>query len=166
MKRRSLLSVEHRVSLLKERIYATIILLAVLVTINPAHTKPFNLLVVIGGTVFSVWAASIVASQMSRRIIMGSAEGRSEARDRINEHSPLLAAGAFPLFLAGLAYVDTITVEIAVNLSLAFCLILMAAWSLLSARTIGAGRGVMIISACLQLLIGMGIVMLKVIVEH
>lgn len=60
---------EYIADLLKERIYATLALLGVLISIDPAHTNDLHAMYVICGTIISLWAASIVATQMSRRLV-------------------------------------------------------------------------------------------------
>lgn len=163
----SLFQLEHKATLLKERIYATIILLAVLITLDPSHSTPLHAMLVIGGTTLSIWAASIVATRMSRRIILKSTEiDPADIERRVSEHAPLLAAGMFPLFMAALAFAGLLKLSIAVNLSIAYCLLLMIGWSLLSARALRANKLQTLMLASLELVIGLAIVLLKIIVSH
>lgn len=158
---------EHRASLLKERIYGTIILLAVLVSIDPGHTSPFTALLIVAGTVISIWAASIVAAQMSRRIIMQRlAKGPEALEERFIEHAPLLAAGAFPVFLLGLSALSILPLAWAVNAGIIYGVFLMLLWSLLSAKAMGAKKYLTLFVASIELLIGLGIVALKLAVGH
>ena len=158
---------EHRAGLLKERIYGTIILLAVLVSIDTCHTSSLHTLFIVGGTVLSVWAASLVASQMSRRIVMQRLAVRPDAlEERFIEHAPLLAAGVFPVVLVGLSEAGAFSLSFAVNVAIGYGVVLMVFWSLLSARAIGAGRLLTLFVAGLELIIGLAVVGLKLIVEH
>jgi uncharacterized membrane protein YeiH len=61
---------EYIADLLKERIYATLALLAVLISIDTAHSSSLHAAYIISGTIISLWAASMVATQMSRRMIL------------------------------------------------------------------------------------------------
>lgn len=158
---------EHRAGLLKERIYGTIILLAVLVSIDTSHTTPIHTLLIVGGTVLSVWAASLVASQMSRRIIMQRlAIHRDALEERFAEHAPLLAAGLLPVILIAASVLDIFSLAFTVNSAIVYSVILMLFWSLLSAHSVRAGRLLTLLVAGLQLLIGLGVVGLKLAVGN
>ena len=158
---------EHRAGLLKERIYGTIILLAVLVSIDTAHTSAQHTLFIVGGTVLSVWAASLVASQMSRRIIMQQLALSPDAlEERFAEHAPLLAAGVFPVLIIGFSALGVFSLSFAVNVAIGYGVVLMVLWSLLSARAVGAGKLLTLFVAALELFIGLAVVALKLIAEH
>lgn len=158
---------EHRASLLKERIYGTIILLAVLVSIDVSHTSSLHALLIVAGTVLSVWAASLVAAQMSRRIIMQQLAIRPDAlEERFVEHAPLLAAGVLPVLFIGASVLSILPLSAAVTVGIIYSVSLMVFWSLLSAKAVGAGKLLTLFVAAFELLIGLGVVMLKLIVGH
>ncbi len=162
-----LFQLEHKASLLKERIYATIILLAVLISVDPGHTSSLHVLLIIIGTTVSLWAASIVATRMSRRIVLKTAEIDEVAiQRRLREHAPLLAAGVFPTLMSLLAFIGIIPLVVAVDISIAYGLLLMVGWSLISARALSANKMQTLVLASVELAIGLAIVFLKLFASH
>jgi hypothetical protein len=161
-----LFTLEHRAGLLKERIYATIILLAVLISIDPAHNTPFEVLIIISGTTISLWAASLVASQMARRIILKKIGTKTEIHHRLREHSPLLAAGSVPFIMSLLAVAGLMELTVAIAISIGYSILLMILWSLLSAKAMDAQKWLTLFVAGMQFAIGLGIVLLKFALEH
>ena len=163
----TLAHLEHRAGLLKERIYGTIILLAVLISIDPTHASAEHTLLIVAGTIASVWAASIVAAQMSRRIIMQQLALRpDQLEERFAEHAPLLAAGIIPVFLISLSVLEAWPLTYGVNGAIIYSIALMLFWSLLSARAVHASKWMTFFVAGLELLIGLGVVALKLISSH
>lgn len=163
----NLATLEFRVALLKERIYATFVLLAVLLTIDTAHTTALKVIAIIGGSALSLWAASLVASRMSYRIVMRKTEtDRMRVNLRLAQHLPLLYAALFPIFVNTLALFNIISLPLAVDISIASMILLLVSWSLLSARALNAGKLATVILAGVELLIGLLIISLKLIANH
>ncbi len=156
----SQLSVEMRIELLKERIYATLTLLAVLLTVDPERTTAFNAALIVGGTSLSLWAASMASALMSRRIVTQQPSGH-HAREDLVKHSPLLLAAALPFAMIFLAEFDLISVRTAINLAIAASFALLLGWSLYSARAFKVSRAHTLMIAVLELAIGIGVVALK-----
>jgi hypothetical protein len=158
---------ESRAELLKERIYATLALLAILLTIDTAHTSPQKAAVIIAGAALSLWAASLIASRMSYRIIMQHRQPDVAELDRqFVRHSPLLAAAFFPLLVDGFSIIGFISLHTAINLAIGASLLLLLGWSLLSARSMRAGRLSTLILAGAYVAIGLAVVALKTVVGH
>lgn len=158
---------EYIAELLKERIYATLALLAVLISIDAEHISPLHAAYIICGTIVSLWAASIAATQMSRRLIFQNELNHpDEAERQIRRHAPMLASLVFPLVLISLAMIDLISLEIAINISILSSLLLLVGWSIGSARSLHANKVPVIILIAIELAIGLGIVGLKLAVGH
>jgi len=158
---------EFIADLLKERIYATLALLAVLVSIDSEHSTALNAAFIISGTIISLWAASIVATQMSRRLVFqGELQRPVEVKRQVRRHAPMLAALIFPLFMIGLSALHFITLDTAITLSIISALLLLAGWSIGSARTLKANTLTTCILVGLELAIGIAVVALKVVVSH
>lgn len=158
---------EYIADLLKERIYATLALLAVLISIDTGHTSPLHAAYIVSGTIISLWAASIVATQMSRRLVFqGELDHFQETHHHIRRHAPMLAALVFPLMMIGLVLVQFITLEIAINISVVSALLLLAGWSVGSARSLNAKKVPTFILVVMELAIGLSIVGLKIVVGH
>jgi len=158
---------EYVAELLKERIYATLALLAVLISIDTEHYSALHAVYIICGTIISLWAASIVATQMSRRLIFpGELDTVQETHHQLRRHAPMLASLIFPLLMIGLAAIRLISLEVAVNVSIISALILLAGWSIGSALSLKAKKLPIFILVAIELAIGLGIVALKVVIGH
>lgn len=117
---------EYIADLLKERIYATLALLAVLISIDSEHTSALHAVYIICGTIISLLAASLVATQMSRRLVFrGELNAREEATHQLRRHAPMLAALVFPLLMIGLAMARLIGLDDAINVSILSALALL-----------------------------------------
>jgi hypothetical protein len=158
---------EYIADLLKERIYATLALLAVLISIDTSHSSPIHAAYIVSGTIVSLWAASIVAAQMSRRVIFqGEINHTQEADHQMRRHAPMLASLIFPILMIGLAVIKVISLELAVNISIVSALLLLVGWSIGSARSLSVKKLPALVLVVTELAIGLGIVGLKLIVSH
>jgi hypothetical protein len=158
---------EYIAELLKERIYATIALLAVLFSIDTTHTSPLHAAYIISGTIISLWAASIAATQMSRRLIFQSElDHPLETERQLRRHAPMLVSLIFPLVMLTLAAVNLLTLKIAITISIASALLLLVGWSIGSARALHANKIPSAILIVIELAIGLAIIGLKIAVGH
>lgn len=158
---------EFLADLLKERIYATFALIAVLVSIDAEHTTPLRAVLFVAGTIISLWAASVIASQMSQRLIFQDTKNHErELRVSLLRHSPMLYTLPFPIILIGLAQINVIGLEDALHLSLATSFLLFSTWTVRSARTIQANKLAIGLLILLQALFIVGTISLKVFVSH
>jgi hypothetical protein len=153
--------------LLKERIYATFALVAVLVSIDPTHTTPLRAILFVAGTIFSLWAASLIASQMSQRLVFQDAKNHDKGLHlSLLRHSAMLYTLPFPLLLIGLSYYGLIDLETALHFSLAASFLLFIIWTVQSTKTIKASKLAILLLIVLQALFIVGTISLKVIVSH
>jgi len=161
------IDLDFRAEILKERIYATLALLAVLLTIDTSHTSPLKAEAIIAGTAASLWAASLISTQMSRRIIKQQRlESEDTARRQLIVHAPLLFSALLPLLTVASALVGLISLSVAVDLAIGFSLLTLLAWSLLSARSMKASRLTTLFVASLDLAVGLAVVGLKAVIGH
>jgi hypothetical protein len=157
---------ELQAEALKERIYATLAILAVLLTLDATHTSAMHAAAIIGGTALSLWAASFISSRMAKRMVFGrSPQAEHTTRDSI-KHAPLLASAAFPLLMVGAASIGLFTLEQAITMSIGAILLTLVLWSLAAARSMHASKLASILLAAIVLLIGLGVVALKALVAH
>lgn len=164
---KSQLHKEHIAELLRERIYATLALLAVLISIDTQHSTPLHTELVIAGTIFSLWAASLVATLMARRVVyQGELDIDHEREHQLRRHAPMLATLAFPTFMIILSAFGILSLSLAINISIASALLLLISWSILSARSMRAKRMPIIVLIAAELLIGLGVVALKIAIGH
>lgn len=158
---------DHLAEQMKERIYATLALLAVLVSIDASHTTASHAEVIVAGTALSLWAASVMATKMSNRIILRDYPPTHHERlETVRAHSQLLLAAVAPVIFIFLSYIGLVSLSFAVNGSIIFLILLMVGWSLLSARSMRYGWLQTLILAGIELGIGLAIVSLKLFVGH
>lgn len=164
---KSQLHKEHIAELLRERIYATLALLAILISIDTQHATPRHAALIISGTIFSLWAASLVATLMARRVVyQGELDADHEREHQLRRHAPMLATLVFPMFMIGLSALGLLTLDLAINISIASALLLLISWSILSARSMRAKRTPTILLIAAELTIGLGVVALKIVIGH
>ncbi|GAC1368883.1 MAG: hypothetical protein NVSMB39_0090 [Candidatus Saccharimonadales bacterium] len=153
--------------LLKERIYATLAVLAILLTLDTQHSTPLRAAITVAGTALSLWAASLLAARMAYRIIMQKGKTDYDAlRHHLVRHSPLLLAAVLPLFAIALAYLGVISLSLAVDLATGMLILFILGLSLLSARTVRAGKFYTLVLALAEVAIGLGVVGLKIVAGH
>jgi hypothetical protein len=149
---------------LKERVYSTISLLAVLSVLWSSSTKHSHISVIysIIGTVVALWLATLIANRMSYRAIYGtSINGRAYVKT-IYTTSGLLAPALLPIFLVGLSGVtgwydlDTaLLVSIGVSLLFLFGLSFSTGWKLYN----NIWR--LLLVSGLEMLVGASVILLK-----
>jgi hypothetical protein len=163
--RLSTIDLELLADSLKERIYASLALLAILLTLDPQHSSALHAATVIGGTALSLWLASIVSSQLANRMVFGKPDADRVEKDR-QRHAPLLASAVLPLILVGLSSLNIMSLERAITISIWTILLSLILWSVSSARSMHASRLATLMLAGISLLIGLGVVALKAVLTH
>jgi hypothetical protein len=150
---------------MKERIYASLALLAVLISIDANHTSIGHVALLVGGTSLSLWAASGISAQMARRMVYGEANIDQLNRDK-QKHAPLLASAVLPLLLVGLSALNIVPLNQAISISIFAILLSLVVWSVASARSMNASKTATLILSGIVLLVGLCIVGLKAFLEH
>lgn len=163
--RLSTIDLELMADTLKERIYASLALLAVLLTLDPTHSSAGHAATVIGGTALSLWLASIVSARMAHRMVFGQPDADRAEKDR-QRHAPLLASAVLPLILVGLSGLHIMSLGQALTVSVWTILLSLILWSIMAARSMHASRLATLVLAGILLLIGLGVVALKAILTH
>jgi len=151
---------------LKERIYASLALLAVLLTLDVQHASALHAAAIIFGTALSLWAASFISSRMAKRLVFGSRPEAAHSQRDSQKHAPLLASAALPLLLVGASGIGLFSLEQAITMSIGAILLTLILWSLAAARSVHASRLISLLLASIMLLIGLGVVALKAWVSH
>lgn len=162
---RSSIDLELMADTLKERIYATLALLAILITIDASHTTALHVELVLGGTALSLWAASWISARLARQMIFGRPDAEHIEREK-QRHAPLLLSAVLPMCIVGLSAVHILPLHVAVSVSTYLLIATLALWALISAYRMHAGRGRTIILASFVTLLGLGIVALKAALGH
>lgn len=166
--RESVLTTEEATDYLKERIYATITLLALLATLwwNVEHLSHWAAVLSTVGTLVALWLAIGVSSRMSYQVVNGKRMGLHAYSEILRSHSALLAPAAPVVFLIALSALGLMSLSTALLVSMAILLLTFAGFSLLAGRQIHSTRLEIFITTMFEVLIGIGIIVLKIFAGH
>lgn len=152
---------------LKERIYAVITMVAVVVALAEDNDiKVADAAWTIIGTAVGVWLATLVADQQAHRVVRHRLARGSDLRVMLYTSFPLLLSAVSPLIftlVAGLGVLDLQTALLA-----AVCVELagLFAWGVLGGLRLGGGPVAAVIAGAADLVIGVLIVSVKVAAGH
>lgn len=147
----------------RERIYATITLLAVLAAL--LHTAQYHtvmgVLASIVGTVFGLWLATLMSVRMSYRAVHGKGMPIEKYRQILFSASGLLTPAILPVCLVLLSGTDIVSLETALGVSIGLLLASLFLFSVLGSRRIYDSNTKVLIISCIELAIGLSVVALK-----
>lgn len=151
---------------LKERIYASIALLAVFLSMSN-DMRHGEAALLIGATAISLWMASIFSVLISRAMVYERHKlTRAEVQHQFVIHAPLLASATTPLILVGLSALNLFTMATAIKISAVWLLAFMAISSILAARKTHASLLRKLVAAGLAFGMGLLIITIKIAVSH
>lgn len=153
---------------LKERIYATITLIALLVTLwqTAEHFTPLGAIVSVFGTVVALWLAIGIASRMSYQVVNGKPMGIRTYLRILRSHAALLVP-AFPvLLLVGVSATGLFTLKTALFCSMIILLLSFAGFSIIAGRKIHSNFIEVLITSAFEISLGIGVIILKIIAGH
>lgn len=152
---------------LRERIYSTLTLLAVIAVLWQHATEhhPLGVIGIIIGTVGALWLATVLASRMSAQIIHGAGEAQSHHRETVRAASGLLAPAGAPIFFILLSAFHIISLETALFIAMLSLILSLFLFSLFAGRKTSNKPSRIIIYSLLQMALGIGIVLLKIVVK-
>lgn len=153
--------------LLRERIYSTITLLAVVVVLwqHAADHSAWATVGTIIGTVGALWLATLIASRMSYRIVHDDSELESHYRKASEAASGLLAPAVAPIFLILVSMTGLISLETALLFSVVLLILSLFLFSLISGRKVASSKVSLIVYSTLQLGLGLTVVILKLVLK-
>lgn len=148
---------------MKERIYATITLLAVIVSLwhTAEHHTVGGALASILGTVAALWLATLVAAQMSHRTVHGKNMSKREGARLMFASSGLFLPAIAPTLLLFFSDTGIIGMKTALTASVIVLLLSLFGASFAAARKIYVNPWQMLLVSILELAIGVGVVALK-----
>lgn len=153
--------------ILKERIYATLTLLAVMVTLwqHPEDHRPLGVIGIIAGTVVALWLATLIAARMSYRAVHHSGDLEPKYREAVEAARGLLMPVGVPIFFVLLALVHIINLQTALMLGVISLVLSLFAFSVYSGRRSADSFGRILLYSFLQMALGVGVTLLKLAVE-
>jgi hypothetical protein len=160
--------IEQTSELLKERIYSTITLLALLTTMWQAgdHFTHQGALVSVIGTAMTLWLAIAVASRMSHQVVYGRRMDVTAFRKILAVRKALVAPAIPPAFFISMSWVGFLSLQAAFVISIIALLLSFALYSLLAGLRIHTTWYEIIFASILEVAIGAAVVVLKIVVGH
>lgn len=152
---------------MKERIYATITLLAVVAAqFHEVESRSaLGVAASVLGATAALWLATMVASHMSYRAIHGKNMPHAEYLKRIFDSAGLFAPAALPVLLLACSALGFISLQAALIGSVVAFLATLVLLSLMAGRKIYENKLQLLAVSGIELAIGVGIVLLKLAVE-
>jgi hypothetical protein len=152
---------------LKERIYAQLTIIAVILgmALSGSATHLSVALSVIG-TSLGLWLATLAAEILAGRIVHGRMMNVAELRHMLFVTSPLMTAGVGPLILVGLSALGVLALTPALYISVAVDTAAMFVWGWVSGRRMGAVGFGAVLSGLVYLLIGGIVIAVKLAAGH
>ncbi len=153
---------------MKERIYATITLLAVLAILweGAGHFTHAKAALSIFATALGLWLASSISTQMAYKMAHGKIMPRRQLIANEMKHAVLLLSAVFPLLLIGISALKLIDLKTALLISIVISIGSLFLWSIRAGRSMHSSLRVILVVGCLETLVGLGVVALKVFAEH
>ncbi|HEY0965152.1 MAG TPA: hypothetical protein VGE13_01605 [Candidatus Saccharimonadales bacterium] len=165
---RTIASVEETAEFLKERIYATITLLALLATLwhGADHFTAKGAIVSVLGTVVALWLAIGIASRMSYQVVHGKRMSTKAYTEILRHHSALLIP-AFPVVvLILISLTGLFSLKTALLASLITLLLSFVGFSLLAGRRMRSSWTEIAITSGFEIALGLGVIALKIYAGH
>ncbi|MEV7991891.1 hypothetical protein AB0O67_08230 [Streptomyces sp. NPDC086077] len=152
---------------LKERIYATLTLTAVVVAlVETEHPEHLESALTVAVTALGVWLATLVADEQSHRALTGRSTSPQELRTAVYVSSPLLLTAAGPLVLIGVSALGALELGTALLISAGVEVGTLFLWGWRSGLRMGNGRLNALFSGLVDTLIGVGVVAVKLLAGH
>ncbi|MFE1955348.1 hypothetical protein ACFW9D_33305 [Streptomyces sp. NPDC059524] len=152
---------------LKERIYASLTLLAVLVGLaQNGHASHLGAAASVAVTALGLWLATLVADMQAHPVAHGRMPRLAEIRHTLFVSSPLLTSAAGPLLLIGLSALGALHLTTALWIAVGSEVASLAAWGCAGGLRTGAGPLGALVVGALNAVIGMGVVAVKLLAGH
>lgn len=155
---------EHIAENMKERVYATITLLAVIAAhwqTNSHHSVKATVFA-IGGSALALWLATLISARMSYRAVHGRAVKSTEYRKIAFTSSGLLAPAIAPIVLILGSLTGIYTLQMALTASMVILLMSLFLLSFAAGRRIYDNIGRLLVVSALEMSVGVGVILLKI----
>lgn len=155
---------EHVAENMKERVYATITLIALITALwqTAEYHSAGGAIASIVGTVVALWLATLISARVSHRAIHGKSLGRGDIFKLMFTSSGLFLPSITPTFIILISLAGVLSLKNALLVSIIALLLSLFTLSFMASRRIYAnnlGRAVWI--SLLEMSVGVGVVLLK-----
>ncbi|MEG8275275.1 hypothetical protein [Streptomyces sp. AHA2] len=151
---------------LKERIYATITMIAVVVGLSLGEVGSLGALATVLTTALGLWLAAFVADQQAHRTVHRRFATGRELRRMLYVSSPLLSAAVGPAVLIGLAALDVLSLDTALSVAAGVAVVSLFLWGCLGGLRMGGGALTAIAAGVVDAAIGVAVALVKAAAGH
>lgn len=156
-----------RLGWLKERLYATITMISVVIGLSAAeHPSPTGAAASVAAAAIGLWLATLVADEQAHRTVHGRIATRAELRRMLWVSSPLLLSAVGPLILIGAAALDVMYLETALFAAAGVSVAGLFGWGWYGGVRLGNGTAVALLAGALDAAIGLAVALVKAAAGH
>ncbi|RYF27445.1 MAG: hypothetical protein EOO17_06155 [Chloroflexi bacterium] len=154
---------EHIAENMKERIYATITLLAVIAAHwqTASHHSIRGTVLAIAGAVIALWVATLISARMSYRAVHGKSVGSGEYRRVMFTSAGLLAPAITPIALVLISSTGLYSLATALLISMVVLLLSLFLFSFSAGLKIYTNKWRLLAVSLLEMSVGIGVIVLK-----
>ncbi|MFD9397079.1 hypothetical protein ACFWBB_42005 [Streptomyces sp. NPDC060000] len=151
---------------LKERIYATITMIAVVVGLSSGDVGSLGAVATVLTTALGLWLAAFVADQQAHRTVHGHLATGHELRRMLYVSSPLLSCAVGPAVLIALAALEVFSVHTALLVAAWVGVVSLFLWGCLGGLRMGGGALAAVVAGILDAVIGVAVALVKASAGH
>src|SRR5690242_14198245 len=158
-------ALQVRASWLKEHIYATLTMLAVVVGLAQGRDSRLVTAVTIGTTAAGIWMAGLVADEQAHRVVHGRLTNRAELLRMLYVTSPLLTAAVGPLVMVAMSATGLLDLRVALYISVVVDTGSLFVWSYYAGARMGAGVLASVLAGSANVLVASGVIVVKLLAK-
>ncbi|MGW1818733.1 hypothetical protein ACWCQM_34885 [Streptomyces sp. NPDC002125] len=151
---------------LKERIYATITMIAVVVGLSLSNAGAAGALATVLTTALGLWLAALVADQQAHRTVHRHFARGHELRRMLYVSSPLLSCAVSPSVMIALAALDVLYLSTALMTAAVLGVVSLFLWGCVGGVRLGGGVFTAVLAGVADAAIGVAVVLVKVSAGH
>jgi hypothetical protein len=151
---------------LKERIYATITMIAVVIGLSLGDVRSLGALATVLTTALGLWLAALVADQQAHRTVHRRPANGRELRRMLYVSSPLLSCAVGPSVLIALAALDVLSLDAALPAAAGVCVVSLFLWGCVGGLRMGGGAVAAVVAGLADAAIGVAVALVKAAAGH
>ncbi|GAA2766996.1 hypothetical protein GCM10010103_60370 [Streptomyces paradoxus] len=151
---------------LKERIYATITMIAVVVGLSLGDVGSLGAVATVLTTALGLWLAALVADQQAHRTVHRHLATGRELRRMLYVSSPLLSCAVGPAVLIALAALDVLSLDAALMTAAGVGVFSLFLWGCVGGLRMGGGAVAATVAGLVDAAIGVAVALVKAAAGH
>ncbi|MFG2587870.1 hypothetical protein [Streptomyces sp. NPDC048438] len=151
---------------LKERIYATITMIAVVVGLSLGEAGTTGALATVLTTALGLWLAAFVADQQAHRTVHRHLATGHDLRRMLYVSSPLLSCAVGPAVMITLAALDVLSLSAALMTAAGVGIASLFAWGCAGGLRMGGGVLLAVLAGLADAVIGVAVALVKAAAGH